>query len=157
METLVAPLVNLVILIGLMAYYLRQPLRDFAKNRSVSIREELKTAKEELTIAQQKHAEFTSKLKAMDAEIVGLKNQAVQDAGAMKAKIVTEAQKMSANVVSDARNASVTLYSEFKGQMYSELAGRVLERAERILRERLTGDDRARITKEFTNQVEASR
>jgi F-type H+-transporting ATPase subunit b len=157
MQTLIAPFINLVILLSLLAYYLRQPLKDFARNRSVSIRDELNQVRTQLQTAQQKHAEFSSKLKAMDAEIAGLKTQATQDAQQMKGRIVAEAQKQSSNIVTDARNAAVTLYSEFKGQVYSELANRVLDRAETILRERLTGDDRARITKEFTHQVETSR
>ena len=157
MQTLIAPFINLVILLALLAYYLRQPLKDFAKNRSVSIREELKSVSEQLRVAKQKHAEFSSKLKAMDGEIAGLKSQAIQDAQNMKVRIETDAQKQSANVVSDARNGVVGLYSELKGEMYTEFGNRVLDRAETLLRERLTGDDRARITKEFTHQVEASR
>ena len=157
MHTLIAPFINLLILLGLMVYYLRQPLVDFARNRSVTIRDELKKVGEELQLAKQKHAEFSSKLKAMDAEIVGLKNQAIQDAQAMKARISAEAQKQSANIVTDARNASVALYSDFKSQMYTELGNRVLDRAEKVLRERLTDADRARINQEFTNQVGVSR
>lgn len=157
MQTLIAPLINLLILVALMVYYLREPLKEFAQNRAVSIREDLKTAKEQLTVAQQRYSEFTSKLRAVDAEVVSLKSSATQDAATMKSRIVADAQKISANVVSDARNAAVILYSEFKGQLYSELGGRVLDRAEAILKERLTGADRARIAQEFTNQVETSR
>jgi F-type H+-transporting ATPase subunit b len=157
METLVAPFINLVILLGLMAYYLRQPLKDFARSRSVSIRDELQSVSEQLARATQKHAEFTAKLKAMDAEVAGLKNQAIQEGQAMKTRISAEAQKQAANIISDARNAAVVLYSEFKSQMYTELGNRVLDRAEKILRERLTDADRARINQEFTSQVGVSR
>jgi F0F1-type ATP synthase membrane subunit b/b' len=156
METLVAPTINLLCLLGFLAYYLRKPAKDFAKNRSVSIRGELEKVREELRIAQEKHREFSSKLKAMDAEVAALKNQAIQDAQAMKGRISAEAQKMAANIVSDARSASVVLYTEFKDQLYSELGLRVLDRAEKILSERLTGDDRARIRKEFATQVGAT-
>jgi F-type H+-transporting ATPase subunit b len=157
METLIAPFINLLILLGLMAYYLRQPLKEFAQGRAVTIRQDLKTVGEQLEQANQKHAEFSSKLKAMDAEIVGLKNQAIQEGQGMKARIAAEAQKQAANIVTDARNAAVVLYSEFKSQMYMELGNRVLDRAEQIIRERLTDADRARISQEFTSQVGVGR
>lgn len=154
METLIAPVVNLVILIGLMAYYLKQPLKEFAKGRHHSIRTELEAVRNQLANAKTKHAEFSSKLRAMDAEIAGLKTQAVQDAEGLKKKVQAEAQKLSSNIIEDAKHASKVLYSEFKGQLYSELGTQVLDRAEKILRERLTGDDRARIRQEFSTQVE---
>jgi F0F1-type ATP synthase membrane subunit b/b' len=157
MQTLIAPLINLVILLGVLAYYLRGPLKEFAKTRSVSIRDELKTVHEQLERAQQKNLEFTSKLKAMGAEISALKTQALQDAQAAKVRISADAQKASANIITDARNAAVTLYTEFKGQIYSELGNRVLDRAEALLRERLTGDDRARIRQEFTHSIQAEK
>ena len=157
MHTLIGPLINLLILVGILVYYLRQPMREFARTRSVSIRDEVARVREQLDRAKTKHSEFSSKLKAMDAEIAGLKNQAIQDAHAAKARIVAEAQKLSANISSDAHNAAVTLYSEFKGQVYGELGNRVLDRAEKILRERLTGDDHERIRREFENQMQAAR
>jgi F0F1-type ATP synthase membrane subunit b/b' len=156
METLVAPTINLLCLLALLGYYLRKPMIEFAKTRSVTVRGELEKVREELRAAQSRHAEFTSKLKAMDAEVAALKAQAIQDAQAMKSRISAESQKMAANIVSDARSASVVLYTEFKDQLYSELGVRVLERAEKILSERLTGDDRARIRKEFASQVGAA-
>jgi hypothetical protein len=80
----------------------------------------------------------------------------IQDANAMKSRIVAEAQKLSGNVIEDAKHASAVLYTEFKSSLYSELGARVLDRAEIILKERLTGDDRARIRKEFSTQVETA-
>jgi F0F1-type ATP synthase membrane subunit b/b' len=154
METLIAPVVNLVILLAVMAYYLKQPLKTFAKDRHHSIRTDLEVVRNQLRDAKAKHAEFSSKLRAMDAEIAGLKTQASQDAQALKTKVQAEAQKLSSNIIEDAKHASQVLYAEFKVQLYSELGGHVLDRAEKVLRERLTGDDRARIRKEFSTQVE---
>lgn len=154
METLIAPVINLAILIGVLTYYLKQPLKSFAKDRHHSIRAELEAVRNQLRDAKAKHAEFSSKLRAMDAEISGLKTQAIQDAQALKAKVQAEAQKLSGNIVEDAKHAAKVLYSEFKVQLYSELGTHVLDRAEKILRERLTGDDRARIRQEFSTQVE---
>jgi F-type H+-transporting ATPase subunit b len=154
MQTLIAPLINLLILVGLLSYYLRKPLKTFAETRHHAIRTDLDSVRNQLRGAQEKHAEFSAKLRAVDAEVSGLKAQMVQDAQAMKSRIVNEAQKLSGSVIEDAKHASAVLYTEFKSSLYSELGARVLDRAETILKERLTGDDRARIRKEFSSQME---
>jgi F0F1-type ATP synthase membrane subunit b/b' len=154
MEHLIAPLVNLTILIGLLVYYLREPLRVFVDKRHHMIRDELGAVRNLLRGAQEKNEEFSSKLRAVDAEIAGIKAQMLQDAQNMKSKIVAEAQKLSGNVIQDAKQSSDILYAEFKDEVLAELGGRVIGRAEVLLRDRLTGDDRARIRKEFSTQVE---
>jgi F0F1-type ATP synthase membrane subunit b/b' len=156
MQTLIAPFINLLILIGVLAFYLRKPLQTFAETRHHTIREDLESVRNQLRGAQEKNAEFSAKLRAVDAEVSGIKTQMIQDAQAMKSRIVTEAQKLSSNVIDDARHASAVLYTEFKSSLYSELGARVLDRAEAILKERLTGDDRARMRKEFSSQVETA-
>lgn len=156
METLIAPLINLLILVGALVYYLRKPLKTFAETRHHAIREDLESVRNLLRGAQEKHEEFSAKLRAVDAEVSGIKTQMIQDAQAMKSRIVAEAQRLSGNVIEDAKHASAVLYTEFKSSLYSELGHRVLDRAEAILKERLTGDDRARIRKEFSSQVETA-
>jgi F0F1-type ATP synthase membrane subunit b/b' len=153
MATLIAPFINLLILVGVLVFYCRKPLQVFAETRHHTIREDLETVRNQLRNAQEKHAEFSAKLRAV---VSGLRAQMIQDANAMKSRIVAEAQKLSGNVIEDAKHASAVLYTEFKSSLYSELGARVLDRAEIILKERLTGDDRARIRKEFSTQVETA-
>jgi F0F1-type ATP synthase membrane subunit b/b' len=107
--------------------------------------------------AQENFDEFSAKLKAVDVEIGALREQAKQDALLIKQKIQGDARRVAATVVADARDSAGALFSDLKGQLSSELGARVLDRAETLLRERLTGDDRARIRQEFSKQVEAIR
>ena len=76
------------------------------------------------------------------------------DSTAMKQRIIAEARRVANSVISDAKNSAEGLFSELKGQLYSELSLKVLDRAEFLLRERLTGADRARIRQEFSVQME---
>ena len=68
--------------------------------------------------------------------------------------IIEEARKQSARISQDSLAAANGLLGELRSQLYSELSNKVLDRAERLLRERLTGDDHARIRQEFSQQVE---
>lgn len=154
MSELFAPTINLIILVGILVYYTRHPIKKSVQDRHASLRDELARVRDLLRQAQEQYNEFSSKLKAIEAETTALRQQAVQDAEAAKQRLVNDAQRMSLGISSDARKAAESLYGELKSQLASEVGGRVLERAEAILRDRLTGDDRARIRKEFSTQVE---
>ena len=58
---------------------------------------------------------------------------------------------MSATIVADARRSARGFSRSFKPELLAEVGAKVLDRAETILRERLTGDDRARIRHEFSS------
>lgn len=157
MESLFASTFNLLLLIGILVFKLRKPIRDFVSQRHDLIRTEVETVHQRLSQAQEKYDEFTARLKAIDAEVGSLHEQTKNDIQQIKQRITTEARRMSSIVISDARNAAEGLYSELKGQLYSELGVKVLERAESLLQERLTQDDRVRIRKEFSSQMESVR
>lgn len=156
MSELFAPTFNLVVLLGLLFYYLRDPIRTAVRIRHETLRDELTKVRETLVQAQNQHEEFSAKLKAIDVEIAAHRNQLLQDAQAAKQRIIADAQRLSGNIATDARRAAEALYAELKGSLYADAGRSVLDRAEAILRDRLTGDDRARIRKEFSTQVETA-
>lgn len=153
MGTLVAPFFNLAVLVGILVYYLRKPLADFVSNRHLGLKEEVQSVTEQLRTARKQFDEFSAKLKAIDAEVSSLTQQYRQDAESIKVRILTEAKKSAQAGIADAQASATTLVLGIKDGLRKELAERVLGRAEVLLRERLTGDDRLRIRREFSKQV----
>jgi F-type H+-transporting ATPase subunit b len=155
MESLIAPIFNFLILVAFLVYKLRDPLREFVKNRHDTIRDELHAVSRELQQAQEKYDEFSSKLKAIDSELVSMREHTQQDITAIKHRIISESRRLSLNIASEAKIAAEGLHLELKGQLYTEMCGKVLDRAESMLKEKLTGDDRVKIRGEFSKQLEA--
>jgi F-type H+-transporting ATPase subunit b len=156
MHELIAPVINLAILVTLLVIYLRKPLAQFVTARHETLRDQILNVRKQLTGAQEKYEEFSAKLRTIDSEIAVLREQARQDAQGAKQRAVSEVQRLSANVVSDARAASAQLFDDLKSQLRHDLAVRALDRAEAILNARLTGDDKARLRQEFSTQVEGA-
>jgi F-type H+-transporting ATPase subunit b len=154
---LISPTFNLTVLILVLVYYLRKPVREYVSQRHHGVRQELERVSVLLRQANEQNIELTAKLSAIDVELTSLREQAMQDAEAARQRIAAETKRLSATTLSDARAAADALYADLKSQLYGEFGARILDRAERILKERLTGDDRARIRQEFSNQVEAVR
>lgn len=153
MEALIASIINVTILVTLLVYFLRKPLGNFISGRHVSIRDEVKQVTDLLRQAQDRYEEFTSKLKAIDNEIVALRDQARQDAKAMRLHVLSDARRIHAMIVSDSRAAAETLYEDLRKELRRDLSLKITDRAEALLRTRLTGDDRIRIRQEFSRQV----
>ncbi|MEK6580205.1 MAG: ATP synthase F0 subunit B [Bdellovibrionota bacterium] len=155
MHSLISPTINLVILLSVMVYYLRQPLRGYVSGRHSSLKDELERVRELLKKAKAQFEEFSAKIGSMDSEIRAMKDQAKEDASQIRTKIAAEADRAAKNALADAKAGAESLYADLKGRLYLELSQKVLERAEKLLHERLTGDDRARIRKEFSKEVES--
>jgi len=155
MEHLIAPAINLGILVVFLFVKLRQPVKDAVAQRHTNLRDEIQKAREQLRAAKAQFDEFNKKLGSMDAEIAALREQARQDSQQAKTTLINQARKLSINIVSDAKAAAQGLYADLRGQLYTELGAHVLERAERLLHERLTGDERAKIRQDFSRQLES--
>jgi F-type H+-transporting ATPase subunit b len=154
MKTLIAPFVNVIILVCFLIYYCRKPLREFVKSRHSFIRDELQRVAEQLRLAQTQYDEFSAKLKAMETEIGQLRQLAQQDGDAMKLKILNDGRRVSGAVVTQARAAAASLFDDLKDEITRELSARVLVRAEAILQQRLQPEDRVQLRKEFVNNME---
>lgn len=153
MLSLVLPAINLGILIVILVWKLREPLRHFVKNRHTQLLDELKNAKTRLHEAQEKYEEFTAKLKAVDAEVSAIWDQSRQEAEAAKNRIINEARRLGAMISADAKTTSQSLIEETKFQMRSDLGMAVLIKTEKLLKEKMTSQDKAQITQEFIKQM----
>lgn len=155
MLTLILPIINLAVLVYIMVRYMRQPLTTFVEQRHHSIATDLKETALMLQDAQEKYNEFSAKLKAIDVELNALRTQFRQSAEETKQKIIGDAQRHSSAIVGDAHGVIAGLFEELRGELYRELGHQVLRRAEDVLLTNLTSDDRVRIRREFSRQVES--
>lgn len=156
-STLFWPAVNLSILVGTIVYTTREQRKSFVKDRHFKLRDEVENVSRQLKEAQVKYNEFSAKMKAIEAEVEAIRDQAQSDAESMKAKIVSEARRLSTAIVADAKTSTDGLFQDLRSDLRAEMAGWVIERAESILRDRLTADDRAKIRSEFSQQLGVSR
>jgi F-type H+-transporting ATPase subunit b len=156
-KSFVIQTINTIVLLFILVRFTKAPLRAFVTDRHTSLRDELTAVSGKLKQSKERFEEFSAKLKAIEAEVTALRNQARQDAESMKVRTLADAKRLSETIVTDARAAAQGLYSDLRAQLRTDLAEKVLDRAERLLRERLTGEEKVRIRREFSKQVEAVR
>ncbi|MBY0469848.1 ATP synthase F0 subunit B [bacterium] len=153
MITLLIPALNLFALLAILFFYTRKPIVEFVKTRHSTVQTDLEQVTQQLHQAQEQFEEFSSKLKAIDAEVASMREQAKQDAETMKGRIVSDAKKLSGVILSDAKSTAEAVITDLKSELIREYAIKVLDKAEITLKERLTGDEKKRIQQEFSKQV----
>ena len=163
MEELLKPLFNFAILVGALVYFLRRALSgSLFMTDTVLLRDELQRVSKLLREARAKYEEvFPAKLKAIDAEVGEMRARFQQDAQEMQRKNRSRREEAFPRGWCPTLACSLAEQLFFrillKGQLYSRACGPGAWSALRsLMKERLTGDDQARIRQEFSQEMESS-
>ena len=154
LKTLIWPTVNASILVGILVKTLRKPLATFVVERSKTVGEDLRSVRAQLVEAQKKHEDFSAKLKAVAAEVASIREQAHQDAEAIRARLLGEAKRLGDSIVADAAGASRSLVGELRAEMLRGFVEQAIARAEKRVVSTLTRDDQTRLRQEFSKKME---
>ncbi len=153
MESLIAPSINLAILLGFLFVKLKAPLKSFVQTRHETLRDEVSRVRQSLKSAQEQYEEFSAKLKAIDVELSTIHERMRSDAEQLKGRLVSSARQSAGLILAEAKARAESAATECVARLRSELGERVIERARGLVQERLTGADRARIQREFSERV----
>jgi F0F1-type ATP synthase membrane subunit b/b' len=157
MESLFAPAINLAALLVFLAFKLVGPMKAFASSRQGTIREQLEASRRLLASAKTKYEDFDSRLRGLNAELQALATQSADDARRARARLIQVAEQAGGMIVADAQTAASALRTELVLQLRNELASRAVMRAEEQIRARLTGEERARLRREFSVLMEKAK
>lgn len=154
MHGLLPSFFNFFLFVGLLVYFLRKPLRDFVVQRSVNMAELMKKTADQLRSSSEIYNDSVQRLSKIATEVEEIRAEANREAQETRTKILHEAEFLSKSIASDARAASNRLSGDLVNELREKTAAKVLDKAEKLLREKLTGDDQQRISKELTSQLE---
>ena len=153
MQSYVWPAVNLVILLAVLVYFARKPLRAFFDKRRSDISEELQSSADELATAESTYAKWQRRMIDLEGELDEIRATSRQRAEAERERIIQDARATAERIRNDAtvavelelRRAREILREEAT-QLAIELAG------ERLSRE-VTEADRDRLIDEFIGRI----
>jgi len=148
--------INLLIVLGLLVYFGRGPIREFFASRRSTIHGELDQAAELLTQAEQRNAELQRRLVDLSSEIEDLREAASQRAEQEAERILADARATAERIRRDAQAAIDQELRRAQSELREEAADLALEIAARKLGENVTDNDRDRLIDEFITRVEPS-
>ena len=148
------PFLNFALLIGVLVYFARQPIRDFFASRHGRIRGELDAAAQALAVAAARHAEWQRRLVDLDAEMARIRADARERAEAERGHILADAAAAAERIRNDARSAVDQELRRAREDLRREAAELAVELAAEALRSRVTDADRSRLVDEFIQTIE---
>jgi F-type H+-transporting ATPase subunit b len=154
MHELIAPTINFTILVLLLVYFLRKPVREMISSRHLSIKKFFEEAQLQKAEAERKYREFSEKLNAFEAEAKKILETARADGETLKNKIVKDAHATAERIIKETELTAKANIQDYKDQIRQETIDRAVTIAEKIIRERLSTEDQRRMVNEYVGKVE---
>jgi F-type H+-transporting ATPase subunit b len=145
---------NLLVLLGVLFYFGRKPIKEFFASRRAGIQSELSQAAELLTQAEQRNSELQRKLVDLASEVDEIKASASRRAGDEAERILADAQATAERIRRDASAAIDQELRRAQSQLREEAADLALELAASKLKDQVAESDRERLIDEFITRVE---
>jgi F-type H+-transporting ATPase subunit b len=148
------PILNLVILIAVLAYFGRKPVLDFFNTRRGQVQDDLHSAAELRREAETRFAKWQRKLVDLGQELEQIRTTSRERAEAEREQIITDANAAAERIRSDATAAIDQELRRSRDLLREEAADLAIELAGNLLRDQVTDVDRERLVIEFIERIE---
>ena len=128
-------------------------IKSFFSERSEKIQQALKEAEEAKTLAENKLKEYGKKITLLGKEIEEFRKAVEKEGEAEKERIIAAAEKEAEIIKWQAKIIAEQELKQAKAELRKELAVLSLERAEKIIKEKINEDDHARLVKDYITQI----
>ncbi len=143
----------MLLFIGALVYFVRKPLKSAMTERSAAIRRAADEAKERRVKADQMAGEIQARLAAIENEVKAIHQRAEAEGEKQKRDLIAAAEAEAAKILQAARNEVDNRLKHARHEL-TEYAGELAaQRAEQILREKITDDDQKRLFQDSLQQV----
>ncbi len=153
----VAKLINMLLFFGVLIWVLKGPIGNAFRQRSETLKREAEEARERRAKADQMASEIQTRLTQIEHDVVSIRERAEAEGERQKRELIAAGEAEAAKILQAAR-AEVENRLKLAKQELTEYAGQLAtERAEAILREKITDEDRKKLFQESLREVGESR
>jgi F-type H+-transporting ATPase subunit b len=150
-------LVNMLLFFGLLGYLIGGPVKNALAARRVQIQADAEEARARRTKADQLAGDIQARLTQIEADVRGIQERAQVEGERQKRELIAAAEAEAQKILQSARNEVDNRLKHARHEL-TEYAGELAtQRAEQILREKVTDQDRERLFEESVREVEGAR
>ena len=149
----IAKLVNLLLFVGLMFYFLRRPIMGAFGARQESIRSELMRAEEERAAATAKLEEVEGRLARLNAEVEAIRTQAQNEAAEERVRIEQAAEEEIKKIREQARREIESAAKAARAELRAFTAEQSVKLAEEMIRRDIRPEDDAHLAREYVEEL----
>ncbi len=145
---------NLALLLGVIVYFARAPLRSYLAARRYEIENNIANARTELEAAERRLSEWQGKVASLDSEMNELRRTVSAQAESEAAELLAEARAAAERIRRDAAAAVDQEVRVARQRLRAEAAALSVRLAGDLLEEKVTDQDRQRLVDDFVTRVE---
>ncbi|MBM4326615.1 MAG: ATP synthase F0 subunit B [Deltaproteobacteria bacterium] len=146
-------IIDTLVLVALLYYIMRKPLKKFFVDRTDQIEKDLAEAKEQREQAQQTLKEYEAKLAGMEQELEKMRADLSKASELESEKVVANAQRMASSMVEAAKIAAEQEVRKGKAALQAEAVDLAVQMAETLIRQKITAEDQKRMVEEYLAKV----
>jgi F-type H+-transporting ATPase subunit b len=149
--------INFVIYIALLVYFLRNPIRNFFKNREQLYKQALVKGESARRDAEKKKRDIQQQLRALEASSDDSLDNARAEATALKLQIQQEGEELSARLREEAERSTTIEIARAKTQLREEMLTQSVALARKLLEDKIAEPDQKRLQSEFVGKIDEVR
>lgn len=145
--------VNFAVLVGILIKFAGKPLKDYLQNRRNTIKAKIDEANRTVQEAEALKEQYERKLSQLGDEMEAFKKAVIEGAEKEKQKIVDEANEFASRIREQARIAYEQELKDAMNTIKEEIARLTMERAEKLIAQKLTREDHNRMVGDFIEKL----
>lgn len=149
----IAKTFNFAVLVGVLVYFLRQPLTVYLNSRITKVREDLVTAATTRETANRLHAEIQTKLSTLPRELAALKQRGAEEIAAERGRIEEAAETERLRLLDQTRREIELHARVLKRQLLEFAATQAVAVATQRITQTITPDDQVRLVDRYAAQL----
>lgn len=146
--------INFGLYVGLVVFFARKPIADYFKNRQANFYTALKRADAARAEAQARRSEIQARLSKLEASRDESLQTARTEAETLRNQIVDEAKALSAKLQQDAERTAQVEIERARTMLREELVNQSVAMAQRILSDKMQEQDQKRLQDEFVQKID---
>lgn len=154
-ETDTFRVMNFAVLAAALFIVLRKPVAQALNGRIKDIQDQLDDLESKKKEAEKKLAEYNEKIASLDQEAEKIVTQYVKQGEDAKERILKEAEAAAEKLEEQARRTIENEFKNAKNKLQAEILEKALEKAEELVKSKITSDDQDRLVDEYLDKVVA--
>ena len=148
--------INLALVVGVIGYFARTPIRTYMAERRQNIEAGIEAARRELSEAESRLVACNERVASLDREIEEIRRTVHAQAENERERLLADARVAAERIRRDAHAAVEQESRRAREDLRNEAAEMAVRLAGDLLKRQVTDSDRARLVDEFVERVESS-
>jgi ATP synthase F0 subunit b len=148
-----AKVINLLLFVGLMYYFLRRPIKEAFRARQESIRDELMRAQEERDAAVAKLKEVEGRLASLGSEVEAIRMHAQKEAAEERLRVERATEEEMRKIREQARREIESASKAARAELREFTAEQSVRLAEEMIRRDIRPEDDAHLVSEYVEEL----